>query len=266
MIEDIPTTTSYNWERAGRSSVKCSGSSCSSYFLPASGGTAAVQGAILKLLLPDGRIVIAACIAKADIATNLLSAMAGDVTSTIYRSCRRPPEVTSLDAEFSGNAVKLFMQEPSIDGRGRRYSETYYIRGVLQPTATPITVPQQGAPGSLKKEMARSDERSAESSSRSATRFVDEDLTEEERTQRIKSGRASRCTIVTSPPGAGIYIDGTLAGESPTSFVLIQRERYRDITIQMSGYRPFERGVWPNGENLQITVTLEPDGRAEGGN
>jgi hypothetical protein len=155
VIENIPTTTSYDWQVAGKDTVSCYSSGCTSYFTPSNSGTASVNGAVLKLLLPDGRIVIAECSAKPDVAANLAYAISGSQASTVYRSCRRPEANSTIDAEFNRSQVKLFMQAPSIDGTGRKSSETYYISGVLQPNASrpappPITVTINNIPPPLK--------------------------------------------------------------------------------------------------------------------
>jgi hypothetical protein len=89
----------------------------------------------LKLLLPDGRIVIAECVAKENTVADFLIAATGNEASTTYRSCKAPAANSTIDAEFNRSQVKLFMREPSIDGTGRMSSETYYIKGVLQPGA-----------------------------------------------------------------------------------------------------------------------------------
>lgn len=150
VIENIPTTTSYDWQVAGRDSVSCYSSGCTSYFTPSNSGTASVNGAVLKLLLPDGRIVIAECSAKPDVAANLANSLAENQASTVYRDCRRPEVNSAIDAEFNRSQVKLFMQAPSIDGTGRKSSETYYITGVLQPNASrPVNSPAPPAPPSI---------------------------------------------------------------------------------------------------------------------
>jgi len=139
VIENLPTTTSYDWQVAGKSNVSCYSSGCTSYFTPSNSGTSSVNGAVLKLLLPDGRIVIAECSAKQDVAANWTNALTGTSASTVYRDCRKPEANSTIEAEFNRSEVKLFMQAPSIDGTGRRSSETYYITGVLQPDASQPT-------------------------------------------------------------------------------------------------------------------------------
>ncbi len=143
VIDDVPTANHYNWYVSGTGVTNCYGYSCySSYDAPA-GGTAEASGAVLKLLLPDGRIVIAECAMKPDRLRNwttpgvsVVGAMTG---GPFYRDCRTPASGVSIRAKFKGNDVKLFMREPSIDGKGKRYSETYSILRTLQPVAAPTT-------------------------------------------------------------------------------------------------------------------------------
>ena len=141
VIDNLPTTFSYDWQVAGKDTISCYSSGCTSYFRPSNSGTASVNGAVLKLLLPDGRIVIAECSAKPDVAANWAAALTGAQASTVYRDCRRPEANSTIEAEFNQSQVKLFMQAPSIDGTGRKSSETYDITGVLQPNAAPPAPP-----------------------------------------------------------------------------------------------------------------------------
>ena len=76
--------------------------------------------------------------------------------------------------------------------------------------------------------------------------------------QMIQRGQASRCSVVTVPPGAEIEVDGIKAGISPTEFVLSkQGNNPRKLTIKMSGYRTLEKAVTPNGQAIPIGLILE---------
>ena len=136
VLENFPTTASYIWDVSGHSSVSCYGSSCSSNYTPSGSGTANVRGGILKLLLPDGRIAIAECIAKPDVGRNLgnafVAASGGRQASALYRDCRMPQVNSTIDAEFNRSNVKVFMQAPSFDGSGRITSETYIFKRVFR--------------------------------------------------------------------------------------------------------------------------------------
>jgi hypothetical protein len=145
VVDNIPTTSQYNWDMAGQGHTSCYGSSCSSYYSPAQGGTAAANGAIVKLLLPGGRIVIAVCEMKPDNGRNVSLALMGAHVSPIYRDCRVPAPGSPVFAKFDKSNVKLFMRELSIDGTGKGYSETYKIRGILEPTPV-VSTPAPSAP------------------------------------------------------------------------------------------------------------------------
>lgn len=133
VIENIPVNSSYEWNVDGHATTTCYSSGCSSYFRPARSGTANVQGAILKLLLPDGRIVVARCLAKTDLLTYMGAMTGGPV---LCRDCRIPEPGLTLQADFYRSTVKLFMQAPSIDDSGKKFTETYYIKGILKPASS----------------------------------------------------------------------------------------------------------------------------------
>src|ERR1700722_517470 len=137
VIQNIPTTSSYDWEVDGKATTTCYSSGCTSYFNSGSSGTANVQGAVLKLQLPELRIVVAKCIAKPDFGRNLATALSGTPASPVYRNCRVPSGSfgSTIGAGFNRNYVKLVWQEPSINGSGPKTSETYQIVGVLKPTS-----------------------------------------------------------------------------------------------------------------------------------
>ena len=134
VINNIPTAFSYEWVVAGRSSVSCYSSGCTSYYAPARSGTRQVNGATLKLLLSDGRIVIASCYANTgNLAFGLIGAMTGDSYLNAPRNCSVPEADETIQADFRGSFVRLFWRQPSIDGTGRKSNEMYSIRGVLNP-------------------------------------------------------------------------------------------------------------------------------------
>jgi hypothetical protein len=138
IIENVPMTSSYNWEVEGKDSTYCYSTGCTSHWTLPDSGTVSITGATLKLLLPDGRIVIAQCVAKANISANIANALADNRASTVYRDCRRPWPNDTIYATFKHSQVKLSMQAPSLDGTGVTESETYSIVGVLQPSEQPI--------------------------------------------------------------------------------------------------------------------------------
>jgi hypothetical protein len=79
----------------------------------------------------------------------------------------------------------------------------------------------------------------------------------EELAALIKNGNASKCVIVTEPPGAEIYIDGLKAGIAPLVFVLLKKgDGPRTVEIRMNGYRTIEKHLVPNGQLISISSTL----------
>jgi hypothetical protein len=80
----------------------------------------------------------------------------------------------------------------------------------------------------------------------------------QELAELIKNGEASKCAVVTVPPGAEVDIDGNKMGVSPVAFVLLkQGDAPRTVTIRMSGYKTIERKLIPDGKTIPIGLTLE---------
>jgi hypothetical protein len=76
----------------------------------------------------------------------------------------------------------------------------------------------------------------------------------------VEAGKASKCAVVTNPPGAEIDLDGNRLGVSPVAFVLLRHgDTPRIITIRMSGYKTVEKRVVPDGHIIPIGVTLEAE-------
>ena len=260
VIQNLPTTSSYSWQVDGRSSASCSGASCSAYYSPASSGNASVRGAVLKLLLPDGRIVIAACAAKQDVGRNLGAALAGEHTSTMYRNCRMPTANATIEAEFNRSDVKLFIQAASIDGTGKVSTETYQIKGVLEPTASTVLAREILGDPDLKKQLQTNSAEGQHSDAAAAASIASgtQLRTRQEQTEVLKSGQASRCIIATTPGGAEIYIDGNRAGKSPMAFALIRHgDTPRVLTIKLAGYMPIEKDFVPDGKDIALDLKLE---------
>jgi hypothetical protein len=137
VIGNLPVESTYSWRVDGSASVSCRGSSCTAYISPAQSGIDTVSGAVLKLLKSDGTVVIAECIAKENVATDMMAAAAGVNHSTTYRSCRMPePSNTEIDAEFHTASVKITFSNPTLDPSGRLFTETYRIKGFLNPKSS----------------------------------------------------------------------------------------------------------------------------------
>ena len=331
VIENIPSTTTYGWLTRGGSPAPCSGNSCSSYSIPANSGTSQVTGATLKLLLPDGRIVIARCVANMG---GSVFAIIGAVTRDDHlndpRNCGVPPSGQPIQAEFNGETIKLSWHLPGLDGTGRKTGETYYLTGVLKPTgsstegttsslpsqsAAPVSAPnpapiqaqapaiaqspkpitaQAPVPSPMTAQTPRSTPSRVESVSPAPSSetvpaqtpvpnvkqqikenqvvvekssplqpapFQDGPLSQQAMLRQIKTGKASRCAIATTPAGAEVYVDGKFAGKAPLTIVLMQHDRYREIMVKATGYRSYETQVWPNGADLSLGPILEAGGQ-----
>jgi len=85
-------------------------------------------------------------------------------------------------------------------------------------------------------------------------------LTAQERADAVKAGLASVCAVVTTPPGAEIFIDGNKGGVSPMLFVLMKKaDTPRIVTIKMSGYKTVEKAYVPDGKTIPIGLLLVKD-------
>ena len=82
--------------------------------------------------------------------------------------------------------------------------------------------------------------------------------TPEEMAALVQEGKASKCAIITTPPGAEIDIDGNKAGVSPLVFVLLKKgDTPRTITIKLAGYRTVVQSVVPDVKTIPIGLALE---------
>jgi hypothetical protein len=116
-------------------------------------------------------------------------------------------------------------------------------------------------PGAMKQAIIRNSE-GGKSSPAAAAAMADSGhiQTPEEMSAQIQAGQASRCAVITSPPGAEIDIDGNKAGLSPMVFVLLKKgDTPRAITIKMNGYKTVEKKVVPDGKTIPIGLTLEAE-------
>ncbi len=124
------STSRYGYAVPGYTNSNCTvyaygnaaSSQCSVSGMPVLSASFQVQGATLSLLLPDSRIVVVNCDAKANWT---------DWHQGIYRSCHVPP-LDMVEAEFNGDKAKLIWSV-SLDG-DKKESETYKIIGVLSKT------------------------------------------------------------------------------------------------------------------------------------
>ena len=214
----------------------------------------------------------------------------------IYRDCRIPEPGIIVDAEFFRSTVKLFMQAPSIDGTGKKFTETYYIKGVLRPTKAVIKSPDPEptsvpavAHSDAKDKPVTSAERSTASATvqaldaakssrlafevsheiRDRTDFglqLQASMAESKELQfprdvspttRLSTENASNCLIVTTPDGAEIDVDGVKIGQSPLFFSLLSRgSSARVVTVIKPGYVAITKSYRPDGKDLRINLDL----------
>jgi len=81
--------------------------------------------------------------------------------------------------------------------------------------------------------------------------------TQQELLDMVESGEASKCAIVTNPPGATVLIDGNDAGITPLAFILIKHsDTPRTITISLKGYKTIEQKIFPDGKTLPLQFKL----------
>jgi len=74
----------------------------------------------------------------------------------------------------------------------------------------------------------------------------------------VKTGQASQCAVLTTPPGAEVFVDGNRFGVSPLVFTLLMNgASERIITIKMAGYKTVEKKLVPDGKSIPLMLTLE---------
>jgi hypothetical protein len=121
-----------------------------------------------------------------------------------------------------------------------------------QPSPLPDTIKQAIA--------ANSEASKASPAAAAALANIGHLQTSEEMAAQVQAGQASKCAVITDPPGAEIYIDGNKAGLSPMAFVLLRKgDAPRVITIKMSGYKTVEKSVVPDGKTIPLGLTLEKE-------
>ncbi|HWX56125.1 MAG TPA: PEGA domain-containing protein, partial [Verrucomicrobiae bacterium] len=110
----------------------------------------------------------------------------------------------------------------------------------------------------LQMDKAKENSEAAKSSPAAAAALAREGrvLTPQELAEAVKAGRASKCAVITSPPGAEVFIDGNRAGVTPFVFILSKRDTPRVVTVKMDGYKTVEKQVDPDGTNVPLALTL----------
>lgn len=100
----------------------------------------------------------------------------------------------------------------------------------------------------------------AAESSAAASASSERNDTPQQTNDLIKNGQASRCLVVTSPAGAEIDVDGRHAGNTPMAFILGRHpDGDRVITIRLAGYDAIQKRVSPDGHDITLNLTLEPE-------
>ena len=78
---------------------------------------------------------------------------------------------------------------------------------------------------------------------------------QEELAEMVERGEASRCAVVTDPPGAELEIDGNRTGITPFAMVLIRHgDAPRVLVIKKPGYETVERKVFPDGKTIPVQI------------
>ncbi len=164
---------------------------------------------------------------------------------------------TDYHALFASNPQKLIER---LKGSKKFYIEYHPFQRVA--TAAVFVLPQaQTAVSTPNMEEVKTNSEDAKSSPAAAASLAQEGhvLTPQELADAVKAGRASKCAIVTSPPGAKIFIDGNKMGVSPVVFVLMKRDTPRTITVKMAGYKTVEKQLDPDGKTIPLGLTLEKE-------
>jgi hypothetical protein len=122
----------------------------------------------------------------------------------------------------------------------------------------PLPLPATPSNPSLEQAVANSEAAKGSPAAAAGLANVGHILSPEELADLVQKGQASKCAVVTVPPGAEVEVDGNKAGVSPLAFVLLkQGDTPRTITIKMSGYKTVEKKVVPDGKTIPIGLALE---------
>ncbi len=175
------------------------------------------------------------------------------------------PTCGGCDSKVSTEKKASAFPEPSTFlyrlGHLRNGDQEITIRGVgkgfysVSPSQTPAL------PEAVKQSLIANSEAAKSSPAQAAAMAnVGHTQSPEELAQLVQSGQASRCAVVTMPPGAEVYVDGNRLGLSPVAFVLLkQKQTPRTITVKMAGYKTVDKNFVPDGKTIPIALTLEKD-------
>jgi hypothetical protein len=122
----------YRWVGSGNGPVPCMGAQCEHYFLQVQEGYPTAD-IVLRLVMPDSRIVVVGCYAKEVLGVNYAIQLVNgsDADVPIRRVCGAPPPGVLTDAVFNGNDVRLTV--PGTTKTGQPLTEMYHIKGFLEP-------------------------------------------------------------------------------------------------------------------------------------
>jgi len=135
------------------------------------------------------------------------------------------------------------------------FERVIFLLSAEEPSPAPAVVLPEATKQSI---VANSEASKSSPAAAAALADIGHMQTPEEMTALVQEGKASKCAIITSPPGAEIDIDGNKAGVSPLVFILLKKgDSPRTITIKMDGYRTVEQSVVPDGETIPIGLVLE---------
>ena len=138
------------------------------------------------------------------------------------------------DVPFSGKSAQAASEPPS---QAVATSET----GDSSHSATSPSAPMPSE--TTKQVLANSETGKSSPAAAAALADAGHVLTPEEMAGQVQAGQASKCAVITNPPGAEIYVDGNKAGLSPMVFVLLKKgDTPRIVTIKMGGYKTVEKG------------------------
>jgi len=71
----------------------------------------------------------------------------------------------------------------------------------------------------------------------------------------IKSATVPKVSVVSTPDGADIEIDGSFVGNTPSVVELAPGDHV--VIVKKSGYKPWERKVKVSGGEIKLTAELE---------
>jgi hypothetical protein len=162
---------------------------------------------------------------------------------------------------LKGSAVSMFMPI-EIKGSTRNYTFTLRAKDIVPDAGVPNapTIPAPTANPTIELVTANSEAAKDSPAAAAALASVGHAQSPQELADLVQKGQASRCAVVTVPPGAEVLVDGNRLGVSPLAFVLLrQGDTPRTVTIKMSGYETVEKKLVPDGKTIPIALTLKKE-------